>query len=154
MADQPDSDRLAQYFSDGRIDDDERAELKALLEALIGGTESVLVGSDAATQLPLDSPAPLISFERELYVFTGRFAYGTRRDCEREVLTRGGAVADDVTQETSFLIIGTFGSRDWSQTSFGRKIRRAVELRGGGMPIRIVGEDHWSKALWSDAATS
>jgi len=146
--------RLKQYFSDGRIDDDERAELKELLGGLVGGTESVLLGYDGATSLPLDYPPPLIIFERELYVFTGRFAYGPRRECEREVLTRGGGVSDGVTQETSFLVVGTFGSRDWVHTPYGRKILRAVELRNTGFAIRIVGEDHWADALWSGAATA
>ena len=141
--------RLKQFFVDGRIDDEEREELKQLLGGLVGGTESVLLGYDGATSLPLDSPPPLVIFERELYVFTGRFAYGPRRECEREVLTRGGGVSDNVTRETTFLVVGTFGSRDWLQTPYRRKILRAVELRDTGFPIRIVGEDHWTKALWT-----
>lgn len=142
--------RLNQHFANGRIDEDERVELKELLESLIGGTTAVLVGQDAATTLPLDTPAPLICWQGETYVFTGRFAYGTRRDCQREALQRGASVQDNVTTQTTFLVIGTFGSRDWTQTAYGRKIRRAVDWRTSGLPLRIVGEDHWASALWTD----
>lgn len=140
--------RLNKYFIDGRIDDVERADLKALLGHLVGGTASIVLGYEGATTLPLDAPPPLICYgPDDIYVFTGRFAYGTRRDCQKEVTSRGSACDENVTRRTSFLVIGTFGSRDWQQSSFGLKIRRAVELRDSGFAVRIVGEDHWAAAL-------
>lgn len=140
--------RLKQHFADGRIDDDERQELKELLAHLIGGTASILLGFDAATTLPLDAPPPLICWgPDEVYVFTGRFAYGTRKHCHLEVTQRGGSCEENVTRRTTFLVIGTFGSRDWQHSSFGQKIRRAVELRNAGFAVRIVGEDHWANSL-------
>jgi hypothetical protein len=140
--------RLNHYFADGRIDEAERLELQELLASLVGGTASLLLGYEGATTLPLNSPPPLICWgPDECYVFTGRFAYGTRGDCEREVAKRGCTCAGNVTRRTSFMVIGTFGSRDWVHSSYGRKIQRAVELRSAGFPIRIVGEDHWANAL-------
>lgn len=139
--------RLEQTIADGHIDDEERLELQSLLAALVGGTESIVLGYDAPATLPLDTPPPLISWENESYVFTGRFAYGTRRHCAQEVLSRGGSVEDAVTQQTSFLVIGTFSSRDWVSSSYGRKIQKAVRLRADGFALRIVGEDHWARAL-------
>src|SRR5688572_26052707 len=139
--------RLSHMFTDGRIDDEERAELRELLSSLVGGTESILLGFDASTKLPLDEPPPLVCWHEEVYVFTGRFAFGTRRHCEAEVVARRGRCDENVTRQTTFLVLGTFGSTDWRHTSYGRKIERAVELRGSGFPIRIVGEDHWTKAI-------
>lgn len=139
--------RLSHMFTDGRIDDEERTELRELLSSLVGGTESILLGFDAASKLPLDEPPPLICWHEEVYVFTGRFAFGTRSHCHTEVLARGGRCDENVTRATTFLILGTFGSTDWRHTSYGRKIERAVELRASGFPLRIVGEDHWAKAI-------
>lgn len=139
--------RLQQFYADGRIDEDERLELQGILAALVGGDVTVNLGLDGAAQLPLDHPAPRISWHQEMYVFTGRFAYGTRKQCEREVLDRGGFVDGGVTKRTTFLVIGTFSSRDWQQSSYGSKIVRAVELRDAGLPLKIVGEDHWAYAL-------
>lgn len=145
--------RLHQFFADGHIDEPERLALHELLASLVGGTASLLLGYEGATTLPLDDPAPTIAWPGEVYVFTGRFAYGTRADCQREVSQRGGLCEANVTKRTSFLVVGTFGSEDWKHSSFGNKIRRAVELRAaGGCRIRIVGEDHWANALTPIAA--
>ena len=145
--------RLQRYFADGRIDGDERRELQELLAALVGGTASLILGYDGATTLPLDAPPPLVCWgPDEVYVFTGRFAYGRRADCEREVKERGSECETNVTRRTSFLVIGTFGSEDWAHSSYGRKIQRAVELRHSGFAIRIIGEDHWAKSLAVGAA--
>ncbi|HVJ24241.1 MAG TPA: BRCT domain-containing protein [Burkholderiales bacterium] len=139
--------RLQQMFADGHIDDTERIELREILAGLAGGTLSISLGFDAPTTLPLDTPPPLMCWVDETYVFTGKFAYGTRAHCAREVTERGGSVEDNVTRRTSFLVLGTFSSRDWKQTSYGRKIQRAAELRDSGFALRIVGEDHWANAL-------
>ena len=145
--------RLRQITSDGRIDPEERIELNDLLSQLVGGTTTFLLGLDGASMLPLDTPAPLICYgPDEVFVFTGKFAYGPRRRCELEVTERGSACESNVTTRTTFLVIGTFGSEDWAHTSYGRKIQRAVELRNSGFPIRIVGEDHWAAMLTGAAA--
>lgn len=147
--------RLHQCFADGQIDDAERAELQALLAQLVGGTASLVLGFEAATTLPLDDPAPLICWgPDEVYVFTGRFAYGTRAHCEREATERGCSCEANVTRRTSFLVIGTFGSRDWQTSVYGAKILKAVKLRDSGFAIRIVGEDHWADALSLSPATT
>lgn len=144
--------RLHTYFADGHIDEAERLQLHELLSALVGGTASLVLGYEGASTLPLDVPPPLICWgPKDVYVFTGRFAYGTRAHCEREVTQRGGTCEKTITKRTGFVVIGTFGSRDWAHSSYGRKIQHAVRLREKGSKIRIVGEDHWANALTSSA---
>lgn len=140
--------RVRHIFSDGRVDEDERRELQELLEDLVGGKAALTLGYDAASALPLDKPAPLMCYgPDEVYLFTGRFAYGTRRQCAKEVIDRSSTVEDNVTRRTTFVVIGSFGSRDWLTSSYGTKIRRAAELRDSGFAIRLVTEDHWARAL-------
>jgi NAD-dependent DNA ligase len=140
--------RLQQFFADGQIDDNERADLSDILAQLVGGTASLLLGYEGSTTLPLDVPPPALVWPEQVFVFTGAFAYGTREDCEREVTGRGGVCDRSVTLRTSFLVIGTFGSEDWAHSSFGRKIEKAMDLRRRGVAsIRIVGEDHWAMSL-------
>ena len=139
--------RLQQMLADGRVDDAERIELRDILTQLAGGEIAITHGYEGASELPLDTPPPLICWDGEVYVFTGKFAYGTRTHCTIEVMNRGGQVEDSVTRRTTFLVLGTFGSRDWKNTSYGRKIEQAVELRATGFPLRIVAEDHWANAL-------
>jgi hypothetical protein len=139
--------RIERIYRDGQIDEAERCELSELLSAIVGGTAGIVLGEDAASTLPLDAPPPVFSWPGSTFVFTGKFAFGTRSDCERQVGKLGGICNSDVTLRTNYLIIGTFGSRDWVQTSFGRKIEKAVEYRTAGHALAIVGEDYWVKCI-------
>jgi NAD-dependent DNA ligase len=141
------SQRIANIYRDGHVDEAERKELAELLTSIVGGTAGVILGEDAATDLPLDAPPPTFAWEGAIVVFTGKFAFGTRADCQRAVAKLGAECQSSITQRTKYLVIGTFGSRDWVHTSFGRKIEKAVEYRSaGGMP-HIVGEDHWVQCI-------
>jgi hypothetical protein len=142
--------RLDQIFADGQVDDGERRDLAELLEAIVGGTAGIIVGEDAATELPLDQPPPAIHWPGSVFVFTGKFAFGPRAECQRVVLELGGECDDNITRRTRYLVLGTFGSRDWVHTSFGRKIQKAVEYRASGVPLAIVAEDHWATLLGGD----
>ena len=141
--------RLQHCFADGQIDEAERQDLAALLRALVRGTESVAVDLrwDAAATLPLDDPAPPLTWRDQSFVFTGRFAFGTRATCEREVVIRGGICARNVTGRTSFVVIGTFVSPEGEHSSDESTIRTAVELRDAGCVLRIVSEEHWARSL-------
>jgi NAD-dependent DNA ligase len=141
------SERLQRIFADGHVDEAERLELAEVLSALVGGTAGVILGEDAATELPVDIPCPTFAWSGSVFVFTGKFAFGTRVDCQREVARLGAFCDDTITMRTNYLIIGTFGSRDWVHTSFGRKIQKAVDYRSQGHRLAIVAEDHWAAAL-------
>jgi hypothetical protein len=139
--------RVERIFRDGRVDDGERAALAEILSEIVGGTGGVIAGEDAATGLPLDSPPPTLVWPGAVFVFTGKFAFGSRAECQRHVALLGASSEGAVTRRTTHLVIGTFGSRDWVQTSFGRKIEKAVESRATtGRPI-IIGEDHWADCI-------
>jgi hypothetical protein len=140
-------ERLERIFRDGRASRSERKDLADLLQKLVGGEVGLLVGEQAATELPLDDPPPEVLLIGSVFVFTGKFAFGPRQACEREV-TRHGAVCErGVTLRTDYLVIGTFGSRDWVQTPFGRKIEKAVEYRRRGSGLQLISEDHWATTL-------
>jgi NAD-dependent DNA ligase len=141
------AERLERAFADGRVSDEERNDLAELLTALVGGMAGVIVGADASTELPLDNPCPELAWSGAAFVFTGKFAFGTRADCERQVKNLGASCGKDITMDTDYLVIGTFGSRDWVHTSFGRKIEKAVAYRSKGCRLSIVGEDHWAASL-------
>jgi hypothetical protein len=139
--------RLERIFDDGKVSEAERVDLQELLTELVGGKAGIVAGQNAATELPLDVPKPAIQFKKRTFVLTGKFAFGPRKACEQFVAQAGGQCESSVTQQTNYLVIGTFGSRDWVQTSHGRKIEKAMEYKQKGIPITIVGEDHWAESL-------
>ena len=104
----------------------------------------MVVGEDAATELPVDMPAPVFQWSGAAFVFTGKFAFGTRSDCQRQVSRLGAFCEDNATKRTNYLVIG---SRDWVHTSFGPKIQKAVDYRSAGQRLVIVAEDHWVMSL-------
>jgi len=141
------ADRLFRIFEDGLVEEEERSDLADLLQRLVGGGAGLIAKDQASSDLPLDVPPPSLFFPSTVFVFTGRFAFGPRRECEREVQQLGGICESGVTMRTDVLVIGTFGSRDWVHTSYGRKIQKALTYRQSGVPIAIVSEDHWASAI-------
>lgn len=141
------ADRLRRVFADGVVDAEEQADLRDLLEGLVGGTLALTTGFSGASALPLCKPAPELVFQARTYLMTGKFAFGPRKACQAQVTQRGGAVKTGISKQVDVLVIGSLGSRDWIQTSYGRKIQGAVDLRDSGHPVSIVSEDHWAAAL-------
>lgn len=140
--------RVHAALLDGHISDEERADLRELITSFVGGTTELILGSDPrSTGLPLDDPPPELRWNGAVFVFTGKFAFGPRAECQRAALSLGAIVEDNITKRTDYLVIGTFGSRDWIQTSYGRKIQKAADYRAAGVPLAIVCEDHWRMGL-------
>ena len=138
-------ERIEDVFADGFVDEDERADLTELLESFVANDFEVgeLLKS---TSLPLCEPAPKIVFPEKLFCFTGTFVFGKRRFLEDEVSMRGGNSAG-LSGKTDFLVIGEYATDSWVQSSFGRKIEKAIELKDKGAPIKIVSEAHWRESL-------
>ncbi len=139
--------RLLQIFADGRVDPDEQRELSGLLLDLAGETEERDQPLNLSTRLPLDDPPPPVLFADHEYVFTGKMLYGTRNQCQEAARQRGATVHTTVTRRTRYLVVGPIASAAWVESTHGRKILKAVELRNAGHPIRIVTEEHWLKHL-------
>jgi hypothetical protein len=139
--------RVDRVFADGHIDDAERAELKTVMEALCGYSETASPAETYAATLPIDSPQPVpVLFPEHSFVITGRFAFGTRHKVIEAISARGGVATDGFPNcESQYLVIGTFASRDWYNTNYGRKIERAVELRNSQSGIAIISEEHWQR---------
>ena len=134
-------------LEDGVIDSHEREELFSLLKSLIGEKPVAEHISSFATTLPLTKPVPKILFEGKSFCFTGKFAYGLRKDCEKAVELRGGVIADNVTKKLDYLVIGLMGNEDWAHSIFGRKIQKAIDYNEKNATIAIIGEDDWANAL-------
>ena len=83
--------RLTRIYAVGRVDDGERAELAEILSSVVGGTAGIILGEDAATDLPIDTPPPDFIWQNSVFVFTGKFAFGTRADCQRHVAAYRGS---------------------------------------------------------------
>ena len=96
---------------------------------------------------PYDDPQPPIEFVDRAFVFTGAFSFGSRTECQEEVIRRGGKTQNTVSRTVDYLVIGEEGSKAWKEGAYGNKIEAAVlARRESGMPA-IVSEAHWMDAL-------
>ena len=97
-------------------------------------------------QSPYDEPQPPIVFVDRVFVFTGKFSFGSRDACQEEVIRRGGRTQNAVSRTVDYLVIGEEGSTAWREGAYGNKIETAVLARREcGMPA-IVSEVHWIEA--------
>ncbi len=139
--------RVERIFADGICDDNEREELKSVMQSICGHQNDSNPGETYSTTIPFCTPAPEpIVFEGKTFVITGRFAFGNRRKVVEAITLRGGIATDSTpSRDSNYLVIGLFASRDWIATNHGRKIERAVQLRESGSGIAIVSEEHWRR---------
>jgi NAD-dependent DNA ligase len=141
--------RIDRIFSDNMCTAEEREELKEIMEALCGGSQTGPKTETLSTRLPFNSPPPeKIDFTNRLFNITGKFAFGTRQKIVDVIAQKGGFAKDALpSHESNYLVIGVFASRDWIHANFGRKIERAIELRDSGSGIIIISEQHWKQFL-------
>lgn len=139
--------RLERIFMDGRADRRERQRLASMLSQLAENPTGFGGGYPLATDLPLTVPPPEVVFEGQTFVFGGELAYGPLHACEREVRERGGICERSVNRRTDYLVIGAIAASDWSQSGFGGLIDEVVQYGERGVPIAIIGEEHWADAL-------
>ena len=136
--------RIKEMFQDGVFDPDEQKELFTILNEFTGET-TVEIPATLSSSLPLCRPAPLVTFLRMNFCLTGKFAYGPRKICTEVVRERGGKAKSKISKIVDYLVIGSFCSKDWIHTSYGRKIETAAEFREKYGRLSIVSEDHWAK---------
>jgi|TARA_Y100001001_G_scaffold154252_1_gene168832 NAD-dependent DNA ligase len=139
--------RLADMLSDNHLDQDEAAELLDMLKQFTGIELAAATPLQRPTTLPLNDPAPDLECTDRAFLFTGVMAFGPRKDCEAIVINLGGRIAPSVSKKVDFLVVGTIGNDQWLHSSYGTKIKKAVELREAGNPIAIISEEHWQNTL-------
>ena len=149
--------RIRHIYEDDIVDDDERAELAGMLQALLGQSKGALTKStnvsessesERATRLFFDDPPPApLEFTQKLYCVTGTFAFGSRDNVEKKLIELGANLTPRPTTSTHFLLVGTFASDAWKHGKFGRKIETAIDFRTKGHAIHIIAEEHWIQFL-------
>lgn len=81
-----------------------------------------------------------LDFKDRYFCFTGKFASGTRTDCEAKVSERFGNLSRRPVLSTDYLIIGSLGG-------YGGKVEEVGELKKRDSLVRIIPEVHWLKFL-------
>jgi len=114
---------------------------------LVNGGSSTPSPTDLTADVSDEIDAGEIIFEERYFCFTGKLKFGPRSKAHEITKQRKGFVADSVTNTLDYLVCGDLGSRDWSQSSFGEKIRHALCVRKSGGRLLIINEEIWANAI-------
>ena len=134
---------LSEMLKDNTLDSDEEKHLLSILVDITGEPVTNPFVESMSSTLPLCSPEPKIIFESNKFCATGKFVFGTRNKVAEKIISLGGLIKPNLTQDVNYLVIGSVGSSDWIHSSFGRKIEKAVNLRADGVPIHIISEKYF-----------
>jgi hypothetical protein len=146
--------RVSAVLRDGCVTQEESSSLRVLVQRMLQPTLDLPKEENTEPSVLFDSPPPEIIFAESSFCLTGDFAFGTRSECENEIISRGGKISRSVTTSTQYLVIGGLGSSEWVHGCYGRKIEKATELREQGEPVAIICEADWESALQHAPAIS
>ena len=96
---------------------------------------------------PYDNPSPEIKFAESVFVFTGKFSFGERKECRQAVIEKGGKAEDGVRTNSDYLVVGEKGNPAWKHDNYGGKIAKAINFRHNYGKPAIVSESDWKAAL-------
>jgi NAD-dependent DNA ligase len=108
-----------------------------------------IVNLEMSDGSPFDNPTPEINFEGFSFIFTGKFEFGSREECQEAVVKRGGIAPSQksISRSIDYLVIGSGGSTSWKRGSYGNKIEAAIiSRRLHGTPA-IISESDWLEQL-------
>jgi len=74
------------------------------------------------------------------FAFTGGMSAMGRRKAMELVSARGGACADNVREDTDYLVLGQKGYASYRSGHKSSKMRKAEEMRSRGLQIEIMAE--------------
>ena len=94
-----------------------------------------------------NNPPPKIKFAASVFVFTGKFSFGEKKDCRQAVIEKGGKVEGVVKTSSDYLIVGEKGNPAWKRGNYGGKIAKAFNFRHNYGKPAIVSESDWKAAL-------
>lgn len=142
---------LTSILSDGVITNDERTMLTAFLSNFIDLKSSYNLNAKELSSLNeqysiegICAACPEISFDGNLFCFTGQSLKAKRNEIADLIVSLGGKFSNNVTNKTRYLIVGNNGNPCWAFSCYGRKIEEAVNKRKSGQILTIVNElDFW-----------
>ena len=111
--------------------------------------EEELAAKIIREESPFDQPPPKVILKDKTFLFTGQFVFGSRKECQKAVASRGGIASDQkqISHLIDYLVVGSEGSKAWSKGSYGNKIESAILARRQHGTPAIISEEHWVASM-------
>lgn len=92
----------------------------------------------------------LINLVGKTLVFTGECKLGDFTEIKPIYENMGAVVRQSVSGKTDYLVIGSYGSPDWSYENYGSDVMKAWELQEAGKKVKIVNEEDFIPLIYSE----
>ena len=115
---------------------------EALLDGILTDEEKATL-FDALKKIALpveDCCCCKIDFTGKQFVLTGNFDHGSKKDIEKQIITKGGFCKESLTLKADYLIVGGAGNDNWKFGNYGGKVSKALEMQEKGHRIIILRE--------------
>lgn len=70
----------------------------------------------------------VIEFTNKAFCLSGNFLKGTKSDIEQYISSKGGVIDKNVKKSTDYVVVGGAGSSEYSNGTYGTKVKKAKEL--------------------------
>lgn len=119
------SNLLQQYLEDGFISPEESQSLLKEFAFYLD---------------PLSQDQGYVDFDGMNFMLTGDFDYGSKEEVADYIQNKGGVMLKSVRKDCNYLVVGNKGSGLWSFGNYGSKVKKAMDWKTKGQPIKIVSE--------------
>ena len=65
----------------------------------------------------------------------------------------GATIRTSVSGKTDYLVVGAYGSPDWSYGNYGSEVLKARELQEVGKKVKIINETDFLPIIYTEATT-
>ncbi len=137
--------RIKEIKADGIVTKEELDNLLPILKGLAGHTFNETGLAEGGVSEIFSENINDFTHQDKVMCFSGTFVNGTRTVIENSAISYGAKIAKNISKKVNVLVIGTFISRDWRYTSYGKKIEKVLKLKKNGHDIIIISERQWIK---------
>lgn len=115
---------------------------QVLEDSVITKEESSYITSVIADMLnPVQAlSSQVYSVEGKHICLSGNFAFGSKADVEKYIVSHGGTMDSGVKKSTDILIVGNNECQAYSNGNYGTKVKKAMEYNEKGCNIQIIKE--------------
>ena len=127
-------------------------KLTKTLEDVLKDNVVTELESDYITETIKDLLNPVDSLKEQLYsiddkhvCLSGNFSHGQKTVVEKYIIDKGGIIDLTVKKSTDVLLVGDLECQAYSNGTYGRKIKKALEYNEKGCKIKIMKESDFFK---------
>lgn len=82
-----------------------------------------------------------LEISEKVICLTGEFSRGSFDELSEELSAMGAIIRKAVSGKVDYLVIGNYGSPEWSFGSYGSDYKKVMELQDKGKQVKVISED-------------